>query len=190
MKNTALLVIDVQNDYFAEGKMALSQPEIALNHIQQLEQYFIQAQQPIIYIQHVQLDDTRGFFIQDTQGVNLHEGLNITADSIIIKKHFPNSFFQTDLKQQLDQLKVGKLMITGMMTHMCVDATTRAAHELGYETIVIADATATRDLVIDGHSIAAKTVQQALLAALQMLSKVSNTQEVIKMAKVSTGALQ
>jgi nicotinamidase-related amidase len=184
MKNTALLVIDVQNDYFPNGHMALHQPEIALQHINQLEQHFRENQQPIIYIQHVQLDTTRSFFIKDTEGVDLHAGLDIHADSIIIEKHFPNSFFQTDLKQLLDRLNVGKLMITGMMTHMCVDATTRAAKELGYETTVVADATATRELVFEGQYIAAETVQQVLLATLQMLSKVVNTQEVLQMAEV------
>lgn len=184
MKNTALLIIDVQNDYFAAGHMALHQPESALHHINQLEQHFRENQQPIIYIQHVQLDATRSFFIKDTEGVDLHAGLHITADSLIIEKHFPNSFFQTDLKQLLDHLNVGKLMITGMMTHMCVDATTRAAKELGYETTVVADATATRELVFEGQYIAAETVQQVLLATLQMLSKVTNTQEVLQMAEV------
>ena len=189
MKNTALLVIDVQNDYFADGNMPLHQPEIALQHINQLEQHFKENQQPIIYIQHVQLEATRSFFIKDTEGVDLHAGLDITADSMIIEKHFPNSFFQTDLKQLLDQFNVDKLIITGMMTHMCVDATTRAAKELGYDTIVVADATATRDLSFAGYNLNAETVQQVLLATLQMLSQISNTQEVLKITKMPDGVI-
>ena len=85
--------------------------------------------------------------------------------------------FQTDLKQQLDQLKVGKLMITGMMTHMCIDSGTRAAKELGYQPILIADATATRDLNHNGKTVKAEDVQTAFLAALGMFASVQNTAE-------------
>ncbi|WP_353173032.1 cysteine hydrolase family protein [Acinetobacter rudis] len=186
MKKTALLVIDVQNDYFANGKMELHHPEDALNNINRLEQHFIQAKQPIIYIQHIFKDPDAAFFVQDTDGVKLHADLKIDEDSTIIIKHFPNSFFQTTLQQHLKQMGVSQLLITGMMTHMCVDATTRAALELGYETVVVSDATATKSLQFSEHAVDAQTVQYTLLAALQMISELSLTQDVLNTIDLST----
>ncbi|MDQ8934499.1 isochorismatase family protein [Acinetobacter rudis] len=179
MTNTALLVIDVQNDYFANGKMALHNPEIALKNIQLLEQYFRQIQQPVIYIQHIYQDAAAPFFVKNTHGVKLHAELQLDDDPIIIVKHYPNSFFQTQLQQQLERFDITKLVITGMMTHMCVDATTRAARELGYDTVVVSDATATKSLQFEEHIVDAVTVQHTLLATLQMLSAVSHTQAII-----------
>lgn len=89
------------------------------------------------------------------------------TNSIVVEKHYPNSFFQTNLKAKLDQLGVEKVVISGMMTHMCVDATSRAAAEFGYDPVVIADATATRDLSYANKTTQAEGVQTACLAAFQ-----------------------
>ena len=180
MSKTALLVIDVQNDYFPQGKMELFRVEQALIQVNKLEDAFIQNDQPIIYIQHIANQPNAPFFEAGTVGVELHSGLKIVPDSIVIEKHYPNSFFQTTLKAQLDQLGVEKLVICGMMTHMCVDATSRAAAEFGYDPVVIADATATRDLSYANKTTQATDVQTACLAAFQMFSKVLSVDEYLK----------
>lgn len=77
----------------------------------------------------------------------------------------------------LDQFGVEKLVISGMMTHMCVDATSRAAAEFGYDPVVIADATATRDLSYANKTVQAEDVQTACLAAFQMFSTVLSVDE-------------
>jgi nicotinamidase-related amidase len=177
VKKTALLVIDVQNDYFPAGKMALFAPEHALENIQHLEKVFHQAQAPIIYIQHIAASPEAPFFVAGTHGVKLHADLAINSASIIVEKQFPNSFFQTDLKEILDQLGVEQVIITGMMTHMCVDATSRAAAEYGYQPIVIADATATKDLEYTGRTVIADDVQTAYLSSFQMFAKIETTQK-------------
>lgn len=179
MAKTALLVIDVQNDYFAQGKMELHHPESALNNINRLEQHFLQTQQPIIYIQHIFQDPAAPFFVRDTEGAKLHAGLKMTEGSKLIVKHFPNSFFQTDLNEQLQKLGVDKLIITGMMTQMCVDATTRAALELGYDTELVSDATASKALSFGEHEVDASHVQATILAALSMLTPISSTQQLL-----------
>ena len=97
----ALLIIDVQNDYFPQGKKALFNPEIALAKINQLEAYFTHNQLPIIYIQHIRTDPNPDFFKIDTHGVQLHPALNVKPNSIVIQKHYPNSFIQTTLAQTL-----------------------------------------------------------------------------------------
>jgi len=68
----ALLVIDVQNDYFPGGKLALSKPEQALAQINQLEDYFLALGQPIIYIQHIKETTKADFFGRGTVGAELH----------------------------------------------------------------------------------------------------------------------
>ena len=69
------------------------------------------------------------------------------------------------------------MIITGMMTHMCVDATSRAAAEYGYQPIVIADATATKDLQYAGRTVIADDVQTAYLSSFQMFAKIETTQK-------------
>ncbi len=175
----ALLVIDVQNDYFPKGRMALENPDNALKVINQLEKYFSDKDLPIVYVQHVN-EAPAGFFEKGTEGVALHPALKKNQSSIVIDKKFPNSFYQTDLKSRLDALQVEQLVITGMMTHMCVDSTTRASKELGYEPILISDATATKQLQIQGKNITAAKVQAAFLAALQTFANVITAEQFIK----------
>lgn len=173
----ALIIIDVQNDYFKNGKMSLFEPLKALENINILEKQFKRSSAPIIYIQHVNQDKNAPFFVKDTVGVELHSGLGLNDESMIIVKKYPNSFLETDLKKTLDELNVEELIITGMMTHMCVDSTARASAELGYKTTVISDATATKELIFKEKKVSADDVQTSFLAALEMFGEVKSTSE-------------
>jgi nicotinamidase-related amidase len=84
----------------------------------------------------------------------------------VIVKQYPNSFRETVLEKYLKEKSVTDLVITGMMTHVCVDATTRAAKDLGYNCTVISDACATRALDVDGEKVAASQVQKVLMGSL------------------------
>lgn len=172
----ALLVIDVQNDYFPKGKMPLDHPEEALKKINQLENMFLEKQLPIIYIQHIKKGGDAAFFKANTQGVRLHSELKKEETSIVIVKHFPNSFYQTNLKETLDTLNVKQLVICGMMTHMCIDSTTRASCELQFQPIVIHDATATKRLIREKKVVEAVEVQNAFLSALTTFATVTSTE--------------
>lgn len=172
-----LLIIDVQQDYFPGGKMPLVQPEAALRQINRLEEHFLQNDLPIIYIQHIKYDLHADFFKVCSKGAQLHPSLKATSQSIIIKKLFPNSFFKTSLEKRLKKLGVQQLVITGMMTHMCVDSTTRASCEKDLRPIVISDATATKDLAIDDKLVPAADVQAAFLSALTNFAKVVTAEE-------------
>ncbi|GAB2023812.1 cysteine hydrolase family protein [Pseudolactococcus yaeyamensis] len=145
-----LLVIDVQNDYFAGGKMVLVDADKALTNVNKLEEKFTAKNLPIIYIQHIKNSKDADFFGKGTIGAALHSGLKINDSSIIIQKKFPNSFLLTNLKRTLRALKVDQLVICGMMTHMCIRATTPIAGKLGYAPILIHDATAIKDLEVGG----------------------------------------
>ncbi|MFV5344520.1 cysteine hydrolase family protein [Acinetobacter oleivorans] len=169
----ALLVIDVQNDYFKNGKMELIGPDQALEKIKQLEQYFSEKNLPIIYVQHINPPQA-SFFQENTDGVLLHPELSAHDESLIVIKHYPNSFLETNLDELLKAHQIEQLVITGMMTHMCIDSGTRAAKELGYQPILIADATATRDLSYAGKTTKAEDVQTAFLTALSTFANVQN----------------
>ena len=84
----------------------------------------------------------------------------------VITKRYPNSFLETELDAYLKSLRVDTLVVCGMMTHMCVDTTVRAAMDYGYQVRLVADACATMDLVLNGETIPAETVQKAFLAAM------------------------
>ncbi|RZI49214.1 cysteine hydrolase family protein [Lactococcus kimchii] len=168
----ALLVIDVQNDYFAGGKNELYQPDFALVQVNMLEEKFLAEGQPIIYIQHIKHWAQADFFEVGTTGAELHAGLKADEHSLVIEKHFPNSFLETELLEKLQELEVDQLVICGMMTQMCVDSTTRAARELGFQPILVGDATATKDLTFAGRRVAAENVQLAFLSSLQNFAQV------------------
>lgn len=164
--NTALLVVDIQNDYFPGGRMELCGSIEAAERAASLIARFRERRLPVIFIQHVATKPTATFFLPGTDGVAIHTTVAPLAGERIIQKHFPNSFRQTALLDELRSRSIGHLVIVGMMTHMCIDATTRAACDFGLECTVAADACATRDLTLDGRVVAADQVHHAFLAAL------------------------
>lgn len=96
----------------------------------------------------------------------------------VIIKHYPNSFRETDLLEYLKSHDVTEVVITGMMTHMCVDATTRAAKDFGFDCTVIGDACASKDQQLNGKTVKAAEVHAAFLAALAFFyAEVKNTEE-------------
>jgi nicotinamidase-related amidase len=176
----ALLIIDVQNDYFSGGKNELHEPEKALLKVNQLEEKFLSEQKTIIYIQHIKHQINADFFEAGTIGSELHPKLKVQKNSLIIEKHFPNSFLDTDLEKILGNLEIDQLVICGMMTQMCVDSTTRAARELDFHPILIADATATKDLIFEDEKVLAENVQLSFLSALQNFAQVISTNQFLK----------
>lgn len=177
----ALIIIDVQNDYFSQGKMPLDHPEQALTNILVLQTVFRQQNKPIFYIQHINTRTDATFFIANSNGVAIHPHLLPIAgeNEKIIIKHLPNSFKATSLQADLVEQGVKQLVICGMMTHMCVDSTTRQAAELGYQPILIADACTTRDLVFQLSIVPAKQVQTAFMSALSSFSTIYDHQQFI-----------
>ena len=167
MKNvTALLLIDIQNDYFPGGTMELAGSEEAARKAANVLQYFRNARLPVIHIAHESVREGATFFFPGTNGQRIHSLVQPQDGETVITKNFPNSFLKTPLLETLQQLGITQLIITGMMTHMCVDATTRAAKDLGFSCTLIHDATATRDLSFAGVQVPAAQVQTAFTAAL------------------------
>ena len=118
------------------------------------------------------------FFLPGTTGALIHGSVAPLAGETVVEKHFPNSFRDTPLLGLLQAQNITDIAIAGMMTHMCVDTTTRAAFDLGFTCHLAHDACATRDLAHDGKTVCAADVQTAYMAALgQVFAQVRSTQE-------------
>ena len=177
--NTALLVIDIQNDYFPGGKFPLVKPLEAAKNAYILLQCFREHGGHHIHIQHISLEPDASFFIKGDSGSDIHDSVAHFEGEPIVYKHEPNSFLNTNLIEILQEWKTERLVITGMMTHMCVDATARAAVDLGFQVIVAEDACASRDLQYGDTTIPADLVHKSFLAALTWYGKVMKSDEII-----------
>ena len=162
----ALLLIDIQNDYFPGGSMELFSSEAAGDKARLLLDKFRKKALPVIHIQHISLDPGTGFFLPNTAGVEINERVRPLAGETVIQKHYPSAFRETSLLQLLRSEGIAELVIAGMMTHMCVDTTVRAACDLGFACVLAHDACATLDLSFAGQTVAAQDVQCAYLASL------------------------
>jgi len=176
---TALLLIDIQKDYFPGGKFPLVNPEDAAKKAYELLQCFREHSGHHIHIQHISLKPDAAFFVKGDSGSDIHDLVAHFEGEPIVYKHYPNSFRETNLLELLKEWGVERVVITGMMTHMCVDATARAAADYGFQLLIAEDACATRDLVYDETTIPAELVHKSFLAALKSYGKVMKSEEII-----------
>jgi nicotinamidase-related amidase len=165
--NTALLLIDIQNDYFPNGRMPLERSTEASLKAQEVLQAYRTKQQPVIHIQHISTRPDATYFLPCTKGIEFHPNVQPQKNETIVKKHYPNSFKDTALLNHLIKHKINHLVVCGMMTHLCIDATVRAAYDLGFSISVLHDACATKTLEFNNTPIPATSVHHAFLAALQ-----------------------
>jgi len=163
---TALILVDIQNDYFPGGAVELAGMEDACGKAKELLALFREKKWPTVHIQHISARKGAGFFMPGTPGAEIHEGIRPLAGETVIQKHFPNSFRETPLLDTLRKDGIEQVVICGAMSHMCIDATTRAAADLGFSCVVVHDACATRDLQFGGKTIPAAHVHGAFMAAL------------------------
>ena len=174
----ALLLIDIQNDYFAGGKAELFEPEKALCDAEKVLDMFRKQDLPVIHVQHINTRAGATFFLPNTDGVRIHERLTPRDGESVVVKHVPNSFYDTKLSDIIMGKQVSELVVCGMMTHMCVDTTVRAAKDYGMPVILVHDACATKDLVFGGETLPASMIQKAYLAGLNgMFAKITVASE-------------
>ncbi len=179
--NNCLILVDFQNDYFPAGNMELVGIEEAAANAQILLNEFRKAKLPVIHIQHISARPGATFFLPETDGARIHQMVTPREDETIVVKNFPNSFRGTSLLEILKKEKIDNLVICGAMSHMCIDATTRAAFDLGFNCVVAEDACATKDLMFKGKTIKASDVHASFMAALAVpYAKVISTKEVIE----------
>jgi nicotinamidase-related amidase len=164
---TALVLIDLQNDYFPGGTMELFQADAAVAQAAVLLKHFRAASMPVIHVQHIAKEADATFFLPGTKGAEIHSAVQPLATERLVVKHFPNSFRETSLLADLQTLGATKIIFAGMMTHMCVDTTVRAAADQGFECLLAHDACATVEQEFAGETVDARSVQVAYLAALR-----------------------
>lgn len=176
----ALVLVDIQNDYFPGGKMELVNIDHASANARQLLDQFRYKGLATFHIQHTFKDNHAGFFIADTEGSDIHGSVDPLPSETVIHKHYPNSFRETKFLDKLKEKNITDLIICGAMSHMCVDATTRAAADYGFKCIVVQDACATRDVKFRDKVVSAVDVHNASMAALAFAyAYVVNTSELI-----------
>ncbi|HPO15385.1 MAG TPA: cysteine hydrolase family protein [Candidatus Hydrogenedentes bacterium] len=163
---TALLLIDIQIDYFPGGKFELVGSLAAGQKAAEALAHFRANHWPVIHIQHISTRSGATFFLPDTEGVMIHSLVAPLPGETVFQKHFPNSFRETPLLEFLHAQTIEQLAIAGMMTAMCVDATVRAAFDYGFSLLLLYDAMATRDLQFKGEIIPAVHIHGGILAAL------------------------
>ncbi|KAK5583586.1 hypothetical protein RB653_005184 [Dictyostelium firmibasis] len=165
----ALIIVDEQNDYFKskKGKFELVGSEEAMERTKLILENFRNKKQLVCHVQHI-FPIGGPFFEEGSIGAEIHEGVKpIDGEEIIIKKSI-NSFINTNLEAHLKKHNITELVITGMMSHMCIDSITRASKDLGWNDItVLEDCCATRDLTYNGTTTPAKMVHNAYMAALE-----------------------
>jgi len=168
-KKTALLVIDVQDFYFPGGDMELKNPEIAAANTVRLIDRSRESRIEVIFIKH-----------KYEPGGNIYKTIVPTKFERVYTKTKINSFIGTDLRAYLEERDIGSLVICGMQTHMCVEAATRAAVDLGYTCTVVHDACATRDLSFGDKIVSAEDVHLSTLSTLKSYAKVVSTDEFLE----------
>lgn len=164
-----LILVDIQNDYFPDGCMELVGMKEASVNAREILLFFRERKWPTFHIQHIAVRDGATFFLPDSNGVEIHENVKPLPEELVIQKHHPNSFLKTNLHDELVKAGIQDVVICGAMSHMCIDATTRAAGDLGFQCRVIHDACATKDLNFGDKTLSAETVHGAFMAALHPL---------------------
>src|SRR5438874_12925620 len=168
MPSRALVLIDIQNDYFPGGRWTLAGIEPAADNAARVLAAARATGDLVVHVRHEFPTADAPFFAPGSEGAQIHQkARNIEGEPVVLKHHV-NSFRETDLKAILDRNGVEEVVICGAMSHMCVDAGTRAASDLGYRCVVVHDACATRDQEFEGALVPAAQVHAAFIAALKL----------------------
>jgi nicotinamidase-related amidase len=164
-KDTALILIDIQDFYFPGGKLPLVNPENAADHAKLLLDHFRDHGLLVIHVRH-----------NAETGGNINKIVEPLASEIVISKDDVNAFKGTDLLKILNQNSIKTIVVCGMQTHMCVEGCVRAAYDYGFNVILVEDACATRNLKYNDYEIQAKDVHYSTLATLKAYATVTNTE--------------
>ncbi|HEX7299861.1 MAG TPA: cysteine hydrolase family protein [Solirubrobacteraceae bacterium] len=161
-----LVIIDIQRDYFPGGAHPLVQPEAAAAAAGRVLAAFRTAGEPVVHVQHISQAPDADFMRPGTDGVEIHPLVAPMGGEPVIEKGSPNGFVETGLEDELRSRGIDELVVAGMMSSMCVDATVRAAVDLGFTATVVHDGCAAPNLQFHGDEVPAASVHAAFMAAL------------------------
>ncbi len=137
-----LLVIDMQKAMFSPDSLMFDLDGV-IERINSLADVFRERGDQVIFIQHD--GSSEGFCRPGTDDFDILSSLSVTEDDLLISKTANDSFYKTKLQEQLDHADVNELVITGISTDFCVDATIKSAIVKDYNVTVISDAHTTDD---------------------------------------------
>jgi nicotinamidase-related amidase len=161
----ALVVIDIQNEYFPGGGLSLPYAERAASRAAAAIHAARAGGVPVVHIRHEEPDSDQ-WFVPGSRGAETNAAVAPAPGELVVVKHYPNSFLETDLAERLAALGASRIAFCGMMTSMCVDATVRAAADLGLGPVLLDDACAAPDLEHRGRRVPSDAVHAAFCAAL------------------------
>jgi nicotinamidase-related amidase len=162
----ALVLVDIQNDYFPGGRRPLPGMPEACKRAADLLSFFRETPQPVFHIRHIAAKEGATFFLQDTEGADIHPLVSPRRGERVIVKNYPNGFLKTSLLEELRAVDPDEVVICGAMSNMCLDATARAASDFGFRCVVVHDACAASDLRFGDRIVQAPDVHAAFMAAL------------------------
>ena len=155
-QKTGMLLIDIQDFYFPGGRLQLENPEKAGMNAGLVLEKFREKEYPVYHVRH-----------NFEPGGDIYKYVKPLEGEKVFSKDQINAFLNTDLLQTLQEDSIQTLVICGMQTHMCLEAAVRAAHDLGFECIVVHDACATRALQYEELIIPAKSVHYSTIKTLE-----------------------
>ncbi|MFQ5521404.1 MAG: cysteine hydrolase family protein [Candidatus Methylomirabilia bacterium] len=183
MDKTALLIIDAQQEYFAPiGKMVLPNGEAAVRQIAKALQWARANRVSVVHITHESRRPNTATFVPGSAALEIHPAVAPKPEETVIQKHLAGAFTGTPLEEHLRKLGIEQVIVSGFMTQMCCDTTTREAAHRGFKVLFLADATAAMDLKApDGGVIPHDQVHRTHLASLNgFLAQVTTTDAVIR----------
>lgn len=181
MGKQALVLIDLQKDYFPGGKWTLHNVETAAKNAAAILQSARTNGDLIVHVHHEFLIDEPPFFAPQTEGAEIHPSVAPGDGEQTVLKHQVNAFHQTNLKELLDANKIEDVTFVGAMSHMCIDSAARSASDQGFNVTVVEDACASRNLDFDGQTIEASNVHAAYMSALSFaFANVVSTEAYLK----------
>ncbi|MHA6194151.1 cysteine hydrolase family protein [Pseudomonas wadenswilerensis] len=178
MSQKALIIIDIQNDYFPGGKWTLANADAAADNAAKALAAARARGDLVIHVRHEFESDDAPFFAPGSEGAKIHPKLAPQGDEAVVLKHKVNAFLDTPLQSLLEQRRISEVTVVGSMSHMCIDAAVRAAADLGYAVSVLHDACATRDLEFNGTTTPAAQAHAAYMSSLAFAyAQVLSTEE-------------
>lgn len=166
MAKRAIIVVDLQNEYLSSGKLPLVGIENAVSNAARIIDSARTRGDLLIHVRHESPTADAPFFAASSENVEIIAAVSPLDGEKVIVKQYPNAFRNTGLKAMLDDNGVEEVVVVGAMSHMCIDATSRAAADFGYAVTVVHNACATRDVEFGGKTVQAADVHAAYMSAL------------------------
>lgn len=180
MSNSALILVDIQNDYFENGLWPVAKMGEVGQNAARLLAWARARGDLVVHVRHENAAPGAPFFQPGTPGAEINASVAPEGGEAVLTKARPNSFVGTDLAQRLVKADISKVVICGAMSQMCIDATTRAAADMGYSVTVAQDACGAKEVVFGGAEVPAAQVHAAFMGALgAAYAAVGSTDEIV-----------